>query len=111
MSGYTCYKCGHPLNETMFGGLQNCPNCRTVDAINKQTELLKKQQIQGTDYSSPSNNSGSLLKFSFYILVIYGVWVFLEWLWDIITTHPWWSALFLIVMFIIAYLIGNSTEE
>ena len=55
MSKITCWRCGFELNTTMFGGLQKCPSCRQVDAINKQTKQLAK--MSPTNYSTNSQTN------------------------------------------------------
>ena len=39
----TCWTCGHPLGTKMLGGMQDCPNCRQIDAINRQTKQMANQ--------------------------------------------------------------------
>ena len=102
MSGYTCWKCGHPLVPKMFGGLQDCPNCRVVNAINKQTKAIQ-QASQPQQSSSPSQFSEAIWAVVIFGTIGYGIWHFFAYIFGVMWEYKWWSLLGLIIAGLITW--------
>ena len=88
----------------MLGGLQDCPNCRVVDALNKQTKAIQNSSQQ---QSYQSSESSTFSEWMWMVIIFgtigYGIWHFFAYVISVMWEYKWWSLTGLIVVGLVTW--------